>query len=164
MIRLVILDVDGTLTDGGIYYSEEGIEIKRFNVKDGLGINCGMKQGLRFAIITGRESNIVMRRASELGITDIYQGVHNKVEALMSLIAKYRVKPEEVGYVGDDLNDLNVMEKIAMPMCPSDAVEEVKDICKFVSKRKGGDGAVRECIEHILRKNGDYEKALRKFK
>ncbi|PLX15167.1 MAG: 3-deoxy-D-manno-octulosonate 8-phosphate phosphatase [Candidatus Muiribacterium halophilum] len=164
MIRLVILDVDGTLTDGGIYYSEEGVEIKRFNVKDGLGIICGMKHGLRFAIITGRKSNIVMRRASELGITDIYQGVHNKVESLMSIIAKYRVNPDEVAYVGDDLNDLSVMEKIAMPMCPSDAVEEVKKISKFISKRKGGEGAVRECVEHVLRQNGSFEKALRKFR
>ena len=164
MIKLIILDVDGTLTDGGIYYSDQGVEIKRFNVKDGLGINCAMKHGIRFAIITGRESNIVMRRASELGITDIYQAVHNKVEALMSIMAKYRITPDEVAYVGDDLNDLNVMEKIGLAMCPSDATEEVKRISKFVSSKKGGDGAVRECIEFVLKQDKIYEKALRKYK
>jgi len=164
MIRLIILDVDGTLTDGGIYYSDQGVEIKRFNVKDGLGIDYAMKKGIRFAIMTGRESNIVMRRASELGITDIYQAVHNKVESLMSVMAKYRITPDEVAYVGDDLNDLGVMGKVGLPMCPSDATEEIRKISKFISSKKGGDGAVRECIDYVLKRDNIYEKVLRKYK
>jgi 3-deoxy-D-manno-octulosonate 8-phosphate phosphatase (KDO 8-P phosphatase) len=163
MIKIVFLDVDGTLTDGGIFITETGDEIKKFNVKDGLAIASANYLGIKFAIITGRESKIVLKRASELSITDVYQKVKNKLDVMDRILKKYDISYDETAFIGDDLNDYKAMKKTALPMCPSNACEEIKNISKFVAKNKGGDGAVRECVEYVLKLNGLYEKYLELF-
>lgn len=152
-IKLVILDVDGTLTDGKIYYDNNGNESKAFNVKDGLAISTFIKNNINVAIITGRDSMIVARRASELGIRDLYQGVDNKLEIVKLIIDKHKLLLDEVIYIGDDLNDLEVMRYLPCTGCPADASNEIRRICSIVATRSGGDGAVREILEEILKIN-----------
>lgn len=153
-IKLIVLDVDGTLTDGSIYFDSCGSELKRFDVKDGLGIKVGIAAGIEFAILTGRKSQMVMRRAEELQIQHLYCGVQIKYPALIELLRTLNIQPDECGYIGDDWNDLQAMEAVGFCACPADATEEVKDICHYVSSCPGGKGAVRDCIEYILRKRG----------
>ncbi|MGM0608749.1 MAG: KdsC family phosphatase [Candidatus Muiribacteriota bacterium] len=163
MIKLIIMDVDGTLTDGGIYYTSNGEEIKRFSVKDGMLIYRCNKYGIKFSIITGRKSLITERRAVELGITEIYQGISNKIEILKRLQNKYSIKNEETAYIGDDLNDLACMKEAGLKMTVADACEEVKEISDFISNYRGGDGAVRECLEFMLKKYKIYDKVISKY-
>ena len=162
-IRLVVLDVDGTLTDGGIYYDSEGTEIKRFDVKDGLGIKVAKAAGIEFAILTGRKSAMVERRGRELNIRHIRTNIQIKYPALLELLAELEVTPEECGYIGDDLNDYQVMQSVGFKACPEDAAEEIKQICDYVAKRTGGHGAVRECLEFLLRKKGVWNEYARKI-
>lgn len=162
-IKLIILDVDGTLTDGGIYYDSQGNEMKRFDVKDGLGIKVGMAAGLEFAVLTGRESPIVERRVKELGIQHLRTGVQVKYPALMELLKEQDLRPEECGYIGDDWNDLQCMEAVGFRACPADAVGEVRAVCDYVASQMGGDGAVRDCIEHILSVRGEWSVTVRKL-
>ena len=150
-IKLVVLDVDGTLTDGGIYYDAQGNEIKRFDVKDGLGIKVGIATGLEFAVITGRESPMVERRVKELGIQHLLSGVQLKLPALKQLLVELQLCPDEVCYIGDDLNDLECMEYVGIASCPADAAEEIKLVSHFVSGHNGGYGAVRDCITDMLK-------------
>lgn len=149
-IKLVILDVDGTLTDGGIYYDAQGNELKRFDVKDGLAIKVAIEAGLQFAIITGRVSPMVERRAKELGIQHLKTGVQVKYPAMVQLLDTLGILPWETCYIGDDWNDLQCMQNVGLRMCPGDAAEEVKEVCHFVSIHSGGCGAVRECIQALL--------------
>lgn len=156
-IRYVILDVDGTLTDGGIYYDAQGNEIKRFDAKDGLGIKVGIAAGLEFVIITGRVSPMVERRAQELGIKHIISGAQVKYPEMLSWMNKHSVTAEEICYIGDDWNDLECMRAVAVCMCPADAVKEVREECDYVSDSPAGHGAVRECLEFLLRPKGLWE-------
>ena len=149
-IKLIVLDVDGTLTDGGIYYDSRGDEMKRFDVKDGLGILVARKAGLEFAIITGRASPMVERRARELGIQHLVQGAQKKYPALMELAKECALTMEEIGYIGDDLNDLQCMEAVGFRACPADAVQAVKSVCDYIASAVGGNGAVRESLEYLL--------------
>ena len=149
-IKLIVLDVDGTLTDGGVYYDSNGNEFKRFDVKDGLGIRVAQKAGLEFAIITGRESHMVERRTSELGIRYILQGVQNKYPALLNLAKELGCTLEEIAYIGDDLNDLQCMESVGFAACPADAAKQIKSTAHYVSIYKGGYGAVRDILEHLI--------------
>lgn len=162
-IRLVVLDVDGTLTDGGIYYDSQGREIKRFDVKDGVGIKVGIAAGLKFAVITGRESPMVERRVKELGIEYLLSGVQLKLPALKQLLAELQFSADEVCYIGDDLNDLECMEYVGLAACPSDAAKEIKAVSQFIAEHAGGYGAVRACIEHILLQNNQWELHVRKL-
>lgn len=155
-IKLIVLDVDGTLTDGGIYYDSQGNEMKRFDVKDGLGILVARKAGLEFAIITGRASPMVERRAKELGVKYLLQGVQKKYPALLELAKDCGLSLEEIGYIGDDLNDLQCMEAVGFRACPSDAASAVKSICNFVASASGGHGAVRESLESLLSQRGQW--------
>lgn len=161
-IKLVVLDVDGTLTDGGICYDSQGGEMKRFDVKDGLGIKVGMAAGLEFAILTGRVSPMVDRRVKELGIQHLLTGIQMKLPALKRLIANLGLTPNQVCYIGDDWNDLQSMEHVGICMCPDDAAEEVKRICHFVAKKNGGAGAVRECLQHLLQNRNQWNECARK--
>lgn len=149
-IKMLVMDVDGTLTDGKIYIGENGEIMKAFNVKDGYGIVSAKKQGIVPVIITGRQSKIVEERAKELGIEELYQGVGDKVEVLKGVADKYGVWLDEVAYIGDDLNDLGCMEICGLTGCPGDAVDEVAKFSDFVCKSYGGNRAVREFIEYIL--------------
>ncbi len=153
-IELVVLDVDGTMTDSRITYSENGDEIKSFNVKDGLAIASWRKLGKQVAIITGRRSEIVARRAKELHIEHFYQGVENKKEVLERLLEKLELSMENVAAIGDDLNDLQMLKAAKISFVPRDASAYVDKIATVILSKKGGDGAVREMIEYLIVKEG----------
>ncbi len=159
-IELIVLDVDGTMTDSHITYSEDGDEIKSFNVKDGLAIASWRKLGKQVAIITGRSSSIVARRAKELHIEHFYQGIHNKREVLEELLQKLDLTMENVAAIGDDLNDLQMLRSAKMSFVPRDASAYVDKIATVILSKKGGDGAVREMIEHLIIKEGLEKKYL----
>ncbi len=148
-IKLLGLDVDGVLTDGSISYTDNGQEIKTFNAKDGQGIAMLTKIGINVAIITARTSSIVQRRAADLGIQYIYQGVKNKLDKLEELRKILGITYEEIAYMGDDLPDMLILQKVGIKACPNDAIEEIKKICNFKAKNNGGKGAVRELTDLI---------------
>ena len=164
MIKLVLLDVDGTLTDGRIYRGNNGEELKRFNVKDGYAIVNAQKLGIEFGIITGRKSELVEIRAKELKIKYLYQGISEKTVILEEIMKKDGLSKEEIAYMGDDLNDFLIMKQVGLSGTPKDAVDEVIQVTDFVSKRNGGSGAVLEFIEHILKKDGKWEIFLKNIK
>lgn len=153
MIKLIVLDVDGCLTEGKIIYSSDGSETKNFNVKDGLGISSWIKMGYHAAIITGRDSQIVQRRAKELHIEHLFQGVKDKEKVLENLINLLGLKDYEVAAIGDDLNDLRMLKKAGRSFTPNDGVKEIKDIVDTVLSSRGGDGAVREMIDILVDEN-----------
>ena len=159
-IELIVLDVDGTMTDSRITYSENGDEIKSFNVKDGLAIASWRKLGKQVAIITGRSSQIVARRAKELHIEHFHQGIHNKKEVLEELLEKLNLNMENVAAIGDDLNDLKMLKAAEISFVPRDASAYVDKIANVILSKKGGDGAVREMIEYLIIKEGLEEKYL----
>ncbi|CAA6804523.1 MAG: 3-deoxy-D-manno-octulosonate 8-phosphate phosphatase (EC [uncultured Sulfurovum sp.] len=149
-IELIVLDVDGTLTDGKITYTQNGDEVKSFSVKDGLAIASWVKLGKHVAIITGRTSHIVERRAKELGIAHFYQGIHNKKEVLEGLLEKLNLSMENVASIGDDLNDYSMLVASKLSYVPSDASIFVQKIASEVLMAKGGEAAVREMIEKLI--------------
>ena len=153
MIKLAAFDVDGVLTDGSITYDDNGIEYKTFNAKDGHGIVMLNKAGIITAIITARNSGTVERRAQDLKITELHQGVKNKIEKLEELLAKYNLSFDEVAYIGDDIPDICILDKVKFSACPADAVDEVKKTVSWISSKNGGRGAVREFCDYILKKN-----------
>lgn len=153
MIKLLIMDVDGTLTDGMIYMAPSGEAMKAFNIKDGYAIAHMLPQmGITPAIITGRRSRIVENRAKELGIAELYQGVADKLGKLKEIAEKYNVASYEIAYIGDDLNDLDCLQYCGFTGCPADATNEVKQTADYVTRANAGSGAVREFIELIRAK------------
>ena len=164
MIKLVLLDVDGTLTDGGIYRGNNGEELKRFNVKDGYAIVNAQKLGIEFGIITGRKSELVEIRSNELKIKYLYQGISEKTVILEEIMQKTGLKKEEIAYMGDDLNDILIMKQSGLTGAPKDATDEGIQIADFVSEKNGGSGAVREFVEYILKKDGKWETFLKNVK
>lgn len=152
MIKLIVLDVDGTLSDGNIIYSDNGTEIKAFNVKDGLGIAAWIKLGREVAIITGRESKLVENRAKELKITYVKQGIKDKAQALKEILAEANISLDEVAVIGDDLNDLSMLRLVRHSYAPKDAAKIVKQNVRKVLKQKGGRGAVRAMIDKLIKK------------
>ena len=159
-IELIVLDVDGTMTDSRISYSANGDEIKSFNVKDGLAIASWRKLGKQVAIITGRKSDIVDRRAKELNIEHFYQGIENKKEVLEELLLKLDLTMESVATIGDDLNDLQMIKASKISFVPRDASIYVEREATVILTKKGGDGAVREMIEYLIIKEGLIDKYL----
>ena len=159
-IKLLALDVDGVLTDGTIYIAADGECFKGFNAKDGMGISCALRNGLDVAIITGRKSEIIHRRAEELGITTIIEGAKDKREALRSLRRLRGLSVEEVAYVGDDLNDLPAFAESGLTFAPADAADAVIDMCDFVLINDGGKGAVREAVDLLLDAQGKLESVI----
>lgn len=156
-IKLLVMDVDGTLTDGRIYMGENGEVMKAFDVRDGYGLaNILPNLGIIPVIITGRKSKIVEQRAQELNIMDLHQGVSNKLGQLKIIAKKYGVTSEEIAYIGDDLNDLECIRLCGFSACPQDAQREVKQSVDYVSTCDGGHGAVREVID-ILRDRGEED-------
>ena len=162
-IKILVLDVDGTLTDGKLYMDDKDNALKAFNVRDGFAIVNWLKLGGEVAIITGKSSNIVERRAKELGIKYVVQDSKNKTQDLKKILERLNLSFENVAYMGDDLNDIGLMKKIALPACPHDAVLEVLEICKFISNKNGGEGAVRDLLEHIMKANGMWKKVLDRY-
>lgn len=149
-IKLFATDCDGVLTDAGMYYNVEGDMLKKFNTKDGMGFAMLRDKGIKTAILTGENSPIVARRAEKLRIDDVYLGCVNKVEAMKELLEKYNISFDEVAYIGDDINDLPLLEKVGLSFSVNDAMESVKNIVDVITSTNGGDGAVREAIEYII--------------
>jgi len=162
-IKLLILDVDGVLTDGSIILDNDNNELKRFHVRDGHGIKMLVGAGMRVAIITGRYSQVVERRARELGITDIYQRCLVKTVAFDDLIEKLKVSSEEVAYVGDDVVDIPIFRRVGLPIAVSDAAEEAKDYALMITRNPGGRGAVREVCDLLLRSTGRWESIIGEY-
>ncbi len=149
-IKILISDVDGVLTDGGAYYSDEGIELKKFSIRDGMGIVLLQKAGYKVAIVTTEKTKIVERRAERIKVTDLYQGVVNKVEAIEDLLKKYSLTWEEAAFIGDDINDVPVLRRVGFAACPSDATLLNKKTAHYITKAKGGRGCVREVCDLLL--------------
>ena len=161
MIELIVLDVDGTLTDGKITYSNSGEETKSFDVADGLAIAVWTKQfGKKAAIITGRNSSIVEKRARELNITHLHQGVKNKQEVLEEILKKEGLSWSQVAAIGDDLNDYNMLKKVGLSFTPANGTYYLKDFVNIVCQNKGGEGAVREMLEYIFKEENLEEDFL----
>jgi 3-deoxy-D-manno-octulosonate 8-phosphate phosphatase (KDO 8-P phosphatase) len=159
-ITLIVLDVDGTMTDGGIYIDSNLVETKKFSIKDGLGIVLAQSVGIEFMIITGRSSACVEQRANELHIKYVAQGIKNKADYLKDFMSTNKLQRENVAYIGDDLNDLSAMHYAGVSVCPADAADEVKDYCHFIMPKKGGDGVVRAFVEIILKDRNLWEKTV----
>jgi 3-deoxy-D-manno-octulosonate 8-phosphate phosphatase (KDO 8-P phosphatase) len=158
MIKLLVLDVDGTMTNGKITYTNNGDEIKSFDVKDGMAIASWTKKlNKKVAIITGRNSLIVEKRAKELGITHLYQGIHNKDEILQNILKEENISWDEVAGIGDDLNDYQMLKKVGLSFCVNDAVDDIKTISNVICESNGGEGAIREMIEYILKYDNQEE-------
>lgn len=153
-IKLMAFDVDGVMTNCSLIFDQNGVEYKMFNGKDGQGIELLHKAGIIPAIITKRLNGTIEYRAKVLGITELYQGIQDKSIALEEIMNKHGFKPDEISYMGDDLPDIVALKKVGFPCCPNDAVDEVKNICKFISTKGGGQGAVRELCELVLKSKG----------
>ncbi len=151
-ITFVLMDMDGVLTDGTIIYSTNGEHIKVFSVYDGYGIERGHQLGMKFGIISGRSSEVNIRRAKRLKIEELYQDCMDKVSAFEEIKSKYKLVNENFCYVGDEIFDLPLLRKVAFSCAPANAVEEVKDEVRYVTRTKGGEGAIREVIDMILKK------------
>ena len=156
-IRMIILDVDGVLTDGSIILDNNGNEFKLFNVRDGHGVRMLIKAGIKAALITGRRSEVVLRRAEELGITEVHQGVFNKVSIYEKILSKYKFIDQEIAFMGDDIVDIGLLRRVGLSAVPADSEEGVKRWASFVSAKKGGRGAVRELTNLILSCSGHYD-------
>mgnify|MGYP000574728610 FL=1 len=155
-IKTFIFDVDGVLTDGKILIHTDGELLRSFDTKDGYAIKCALLKGFKVVIITGGRNEAVRERFKELGVFDIYLGAHHKLDAFQDLMDNYDLNPEEILYIGDDVPDIPVMEKVGLGCCPSDAVSDVKAMAAYVSHKKGGEGCVRELIEQVLRVQGKW--------
>ena len=162
-VKLLILDVDGVMTDGSIIYDDDGKEIKIFDVKDGHGIKLLMRAGIDVAIITARESQVVLHRAKNLGIDIVYQKAMDKVEAFNEILQKKQLSEKEVAYVGDELVDIPLLRKVGFAAAVKDAVEDLKMYVDFITEKNGGQGAVREICELILKTQGKWGEATEKY-
>jgi 3-deoxy-D-manno-octulosonate 8-phosphate phosphatase (KDO 8-P phosphatase) len=162
-IKLLLLDVDGVMTDGRIIYDNDGGETKAFDVKDGHGLKLVQRAGIKVGIITGRQSAVVARRAAELGIELVYQGAKDKSLPFNDILEKLALMPEEVAYVGDDIVDLPVMRKVGFAATVADAVDDVKPYADMVSERSGGRGGVREICEFLLKESGRWSAVTRHY-
>lgn len=155
-IRLLVLDVDGVLTDGRLHYGSHGEEWKVFHVQDGLGLVAARQAGLQVAVLSARASEAVARRMADLGVREVHQGIANKAEFLATLMQRLSFRPQEVAYMGDDLPDLPLLAAVELALAPADAAPEVKKIAHWVARRPGGAGAVREAVEAILKARAEW--------
>jgi 3-deoxy-D-manno-octulosonate 8-phosphate phosphatase (KDO 8-P phosphatase) len=149
-IKLLAVDVDGVLTDGGMYYSEHGDELKKFNTRDGKGIELLRNVGIKIAFITSENTRLVERRATKLKIDELCQGIKDKLVALRKITSKYNLTLDEVAYIGDDINDLAIMQAVGLAITVADGLPENKQIAQYITQAKGGEGAVREVATLIL--------------
>lgn len=159
-IRLVILDVDGVLTTGALWYGAQGEELKGFHVHDGLGIKLLQKTGIEVAIITARQSEIVLHRMRDLNVTHIYQGYNDKLPAYEDIKQKLQIADNQIAYIGDDLTDLPLLRRVGLAVTVPNAPKIIQEHVHWVTKAKGGKGAVRELCEFILQAQGSYQPIL----
>lgn len=162
-IRLIAMDVDGVLTDGRLFMSAQGDELKAFHVTDGLGINLARKAGLAVAFITGRSSGAVVKRARELAVEELHQDVVDKAGTLEEIMRRLGLERRECAYIGDDINDLPAFAVAGLRIAVANAHPIVRKAADFVTERHGGEGAVREVIDHVLRKKGLLDKLVEEY-
>ena len=149
-LKLFAMDVDGVLTDAGMYYGESGEELKKFNTRDGMGIKLLQAEGVMIAIITMEQTKIVARRAKKLGITEVFQGAKDKVAVLTHLSEKFNIPFEQMAYMGDDVNDVAALQTVGYAAAPADCVDQVRQVVHYICQKNGGEGVVREVIDMIL--------------
>jgi len=162
-IKLLLLDVDGVLTDGGIVMNDRGEETKRFDVRDGHGIRLLLRAGVQVGLITGRSSKVVSHRAKDLGIRMVYQRAYDKLEVYKKIKRKVRLKDQEIAFAGDDIVDLPVLRKVGLAMTVKDCWGELKRQVDYVTAAEGGRGAVREMVELLLKAQGKWEEITRRY-
>ena len=162
-IKLIILDVDGVMSDGRIVIDDNGVESRNFDIKDGMGVVVLMMSGIEVAIITSKKSGAVRHRAEELKIKRFYEGIRKKTEPYEQMLAQLGIADAQVAYVGDDLVDLSMMKRVGFPVAVADAVDEVREAAAYVTRAPGGRGAVREAAEVILKAQGKWEAILAKI-
>ena len=158
---MLLLDVDGVMTDGGIILIGQEGEAKRFDVQDGMGINLAKAAGLTVGIVTSRTSEVVLRRSKELGIHEVCQGTRHKADVLDPLLEEYGIEASQVAYIGDDIQDMSIMKRVGIPIAVENAVGAVKECSLYVTHARGGHGAVREAVEWLLDLRGDKEKVYK---
>ena len=159
-IKYLIIDVDGTMTDAGIYYDEHGNELKKFCTKDAAGFFAARQVGIKIMVLTGRECAATTRRMQEMKVDYLVQNIKDKISYLDNFMKENHITFEQIGYLGDDLNDYAGMKAAGYAGCPADACEEIKVICDYVSPVKGGQGAVRDIITYLLKQRGEWEQAV----
>jgi 3-deoxy-D-manno-octulosonate 8-phosphate phosphatase (KDO 8-P phosphatase) len=162
-IKVLVLDVDGVLTDGRMTLTERGDELKSFHTHDGMGVNLARRAGLKVALVTGEKSQIGQTRGIKLGVEEIVLGARRKAETVEELRAKFGVAAEEIAFMGDDLLDIPALERAGLAVAPANAVPEVRAMVDVVTRAAGGAGAVRECVELILRAQGVWDRTVRAF-
>jgi 3-deoxy-D-manno-octulosonate 8-phosphate phosphatase (KDO 8-P phosphatase) len=162
-VELILSDVDGVLTDGGIWYDNQGVELKAFHIRDGLGIKLWQRAGFSFGLLTARTSHIVKVRAQELGINLVRQGFENKLPAAQDILRELRIDAEQACYIGDDLTDLPVIRHVGLGVAVADAIAEVRSAAAYITKSPGGRGAVRELIELVLKSKGRWEDVIQRY-
>ncbi len=162
-IKLLLLDVDGVLTDGRLYYTSRGEEIKVFNVRDGLGIKLAQRAGIRVGVISGRRSKALMNRLTELEVEEVHLGHNQKLPILEDIMRRLSLSLEEIAFLGDDYVDLPILRRVGFPMAVLDAPEEIKKHALYITKARGGHGAVREAIEFILKLRGQWEEVISQY-
>ncbi len=162
-VKVLILDIDGVLTDGKLIYTDSGEEIKNFNVNDGLGIFLIKNAGIKCVVVTAKGSDIVQKRCEELRIDKVYKDCHYKIEAFKDIMSNFDLQPEEFCFVGDDLIDIPVLKRVGLAVCPENAVEEVKEFAHFVTEKPGGGGAVREVCNFILKAQEKWKEVTKPY-
>ena len=162
-VKLLILDVDGVLTDGRIVLDDNGLESKFFHVRDGHGLKMLSRTDVKVGFLTGRQSRVVAHRAAELGVDIVHQGAKNKIEVYEGIIGELGLSDHEVAMAGDDIVDLPVMRRVGLAMCPSDAIDEIKAVCHMISAFPGGGGAVREMVEALMKAQGTWEQVTARY-
>jgi 3-deoxy-D-manno-octulosonate 8-phosphate phosphatase (KDO 8-P phosphatase) len=162
-IELILSDVDGVLTDGGIWYDNQGVELKAFHIRDGLGIRLWQRAGFQFGLLTARTSHIVKLRAAELGIQIVRQGFENKLPIAEEIIRDCGLTPAQVCYIGDDLTDLAIIRRVGLGIAVADGAAEVRSAAKQVTRLAGGCGAVREVVETILKAKGRWNDVIQDY-
>mgnify|MGYP000875452301 CR=1 FL=1 len=162
-IKYIIIDVDGTMTDGGIYYDETGNEWKKFSVKDAAGIWAAQKYGIKIMVLTGRECKATERTMRELKVDILFQNVKDKLGFLLKYVENNQIDLKQIAYIGDDLNDLPVMKRVGIVGCPSDACEEVKQIANYIGTARGGNGAVCDVIRMMLQEADLWNQLIEKI-
>lgn len=160
-LRLVLTDVDGVMTDGTVLLLPDGQEAKAFHIRDGLALAWARRAGLMTGILSGRASEAVARRAAELGMSVVRQGVRDKGAVFRDILAEHKLAPHEVAYVGDDVNDLPVLREVGLSAAPADAAFEVRSEAFMITEARGGQGCLREFLEAVLRARGDWDRFVR---
>ena len=162
-ITLVLLDVDGVMTDEGIYFDDSGVQIKKFNAKDGFGIKLAIDAGIKFAFVTGKKSKILKIRAKRLGVHKVYQGEMRKHLLLEKIKKDFNVKEDRIAFVADDIFDISLLNRVSVKVAVKNASREVKAVADYITRREGGKGGVRDFLEFLLKRKGIWKQNIRDY-